>query len=300
MGLKRVLVTGGCGYVGAWLVPHLLAEGYIVAVHDPEHFGNGALPDNDNLLRRIEGLYDAMIILGGITQNEACEADPELARIENVEKLKHLPQADRVIYASSLAAYGSTEQPAVETDPLRPTTLYGKMKAAAEQVIQKLYPHATIVRSASVCGYSPNMRFDTPVNAMALSALRHGVINVAGGDQLRTHIHIKDLTDFYKLLLTSDVEGQTFNVLGSSERIIDTAATVSAICNNAIINIGPRTDDRSYAASMQKAATFTFTPDWRGFKPKYGVADAVRDIQARIGNHWPDAETNPKYRRLFA
>ena len=289
----RVLVTGGAGYVGAWLVPHLLAEGYLVTVLDPEDFGNGALPDNENLTRTAEGSYDAMIVLGGITQNEQCEAEPERARIANVEALQTLPQAERVIYASSLAAYGSTEKPAIETDPLRPTTLYGKMKAAAENVIRKLYPHATIVRAASVCGYSPNMRFDTPVNAMALSALRHGVVNVAGGDQWRTHIHIKDLTDFYKLLLKANgIEGQTYNVLGTNESIMHTAMNVATICK-ASVKVGPRTDDRSYMALMLRALDLGFEPQWE-------IGDAVRDIQARIVNHWPDAQTNPRYRRLFA
>ena len=113
----RVIVTGGCGYIGSMLVPLLLADGHEIHVIDPQWFGNGYLPDNPNLkmVWPLKGA-DAMIHLGGLTNNDACEADPALDitanRTATDEYLKQAQQfgVKRFIYASSVAAYGTSDK----------------------------------------------------------------------------------------------------------------------------------------------------------------------------------------------
>src|SRR5207302_6432065 len=53
--MKRVLITGGAGYVGSVLVPHLLARGYLVAVYDILFYGSEHLPIDHPNLRIIRG-----------------------------------------------------------------------------------------------------------------------------------------------------------------------------------------------------------------------------------------------------
>ena len=95
----KVLVTGGAGYIGAMLVPFLLADGHHVTVCDPMWFGDGNLPSNDHLtvmkddlrksgvfLAAIEG-QDAVIYLASISNNDMIERDVRFANAINLTAL---------------------------------------------------------------------------------------------------------------------------------------------------------------------------------------------------------------------
>src|SRR4051812_34457103 len=92
----KVLVPGGCGYIGAMLCPHLLADGHIVTAYDTQWFGHGWLPaDNENMkvvkgdIRDIKAFkkacegQDAVIYLAGLTNNDFCEKEPVVSRAIN-------------------------------------------------------------------------------------------------------------------------------------------------------------------------------------------------------------------------
>ena len=156
-----------------------------------------------------------------------------------------------------------------------------------------LFPRTIIVRSASVCGYSPNMRFDTTVNMMTNHAIRKGEITVNGGRQKRSHVHIKDICDFYKLLLKAPKEkiGQAFNVVLENKAVAETANTVAEVMGCIIVK-KPHSDDRSYTVDGTKAREIL------GFTPKHSVWQAVRDMVVKLkAGYWPDSLTNPIYQR---
>jgi hypothetical protein len=69
----------------------------------------------------------------------------------------------------------------------------------AERVVMSYSDVMTtsIVRPATVCGYSPRMRLDVIVNLLTIQALTRGTMTVLGGDQTRPNIHIDDLVDLY-------------------------------------------------------------------------------------------------------
>jgi nucleoside-diphosphate-sugar epimerase len=137
----------------------------------------------------------------------------------------------RIIYASSVAAYGSSDKDATEATPLAPTTPYAEAKRDAENWLRMHGKGITcITRSASVCGYSGRMRFDTTVNKMTHDAIRYGSIKVNGGSQKRSHIHIQDLAQAYRILVTAPadvVAGQVFNLVGENQTVLETAQTVA-------------------------------------------------------------------------
>ena len=280
----NVLCVGGCGYIGALLVPQLLAEGHKVTVYDLQLFGDGHLPkDNQNLtiikgdVREIDDLYDAavdqevIIWLASVSNNAMYGVNYELTHSVNT-CLTYFP-VKRFIYASSVAVAD-------------PTSDYAKDKLYCEKLL-KDYP-AVIVRSASVCGYSPHQRFDLTVNRMVNDATRKGVITVNGGDQMRTHVHIKDVCDFYRLLLTSDLSG-TFNLVTENQSVLDTALRVNRIIP-VEIDIKVRTDDRSYMVEPSKE-----------FTPKKTIQQAIQDLKIKFDSgYWPDSLTNPIYQNICA
>ena len=318
----RILIPGGASYIGSWLVPHLLAEGHQVTVYDTLMFGNGFLPkDNGNLTivkadvrdtdywQKACAGHDTVIYLASISRELMCQQQPELAQAVNVDcfapdvEIAKAEGIKRFIYASSVAVYGSSETPMKEDTKQEPTTIYGQGKKACEEVLKSVQSSdfTTIVtRSASVCGYAPRMRLDLTINRMVHDAHRKGVINVEGGKQTRSHVHIQDLSDFYKLLVTAPkekIEGQAFNVVMENQTILESARMVQQVFDitGSFIRIitTPRVDDRSYAIDGEKIMDL-------GFQPTRFISHAVREIAEKFeSGYWKDSLTNPIYQNML-
>lgn len=276
----KVLVTGGEGYIGALLVPHLIREGHEVATFDISNGGD--VTDVLAFERACKG-REAVIYLASISKNADCIANPKQEELVNRASFvantvaARLCGVSRFIYASSVAAYGSSYMDATEDWPLEPTTPYGHGKASCERWLARLQPSDfpwTVTRSASVCGLSPNMRWDLTVNKMVHDAVRNGVIVVNGGFQKRCHIHILDICRAYSWLLgvpSSLISGQAFNFVAENASVLDTANLVAGE-TGAKIMIGPATDDRSYTVDGTKAREVL------SFSPKCTVRDAVLEM----------------------
>ena len=312
----NILIPGGASYIGAYLVPHLLGDGHTVTVFDRLYFGSGFLPDNDHVkvvkgdIRDLEAWkavcegQDAVIYLASISRELLCERNKAVAHAINVAAFGPAVEAakaagvKRFIYASSVAVYGSSDHDAEETDPLEPTTIYGRGKMACENLLMaSKSPEfcVTATRSASVCGYSPRMRFDLTINRMVHDAVRKGVITVEGGSQIRSHINMKDICEFYRLLLAAPdvkINAQAFNVVAENQTVMDSAKLVSDICNKPI-EVKPRVDDRSYSIDGDKVLHVL------GWKPSRRVSEAVLDLKVRLeDNYWSDSLTNPMYQNM--
>lgn len=296
------------------LVPWLLARGHKVTVYDTFWFGKGCLPEDNANLTIIRGDVrppnrfwhacldqDAVIYLASISSDKMCQKNEALAAAVNHKSFSKAVYVarqagvKRFIYASSVAAYGSTEGDAKEDMALQPSTIYGRGKAACEAILRDYEaPDFTTVvtRSASVCGYSPHQRLDLTVNMMVHDAVRKRVVTVNGGRQKRSHIHMLDLCHAYGMLLTAPAEkvaGQAFNLVAENQEVLETAELVAATVN-CVIDIKPRTDNRSYTVSGEKAERVL------GFKPTRSVEQAIEDLKALFDDgYWKDSETNPLY-----
>ena len=310
----KVIVTGGCGYIGSMLVPHLLAQGHEAKVISTQYFGSGHLPNNPNLVyvnmdvRDIAGLeremagYDACIHLASLVNNEMCVRAPDLSEEINVDAAVNVAvQAQnygmRFIYASSVAVYGTADRPMTESDELKPTTLYGEQKVKVENWLREHFPKAIITRAATLSGYSTNMMFHTTVHRMVNEGYRLRKITVNGGSQIRAHVHLRDLIDAYLSLLSlpgEKVEGNAFNIVAQNMSVLESAKTVQAIMEyKPVLFIGPATDDRSYIVDGSKALRML------GLAPKLRINDAVWELKTRFeGNYWPDSIRDERYLRL--
>src|ERR1700716_3764877 len=214
----HVLVTGGAGYVGASLVPKLLAAGYRVSVLDLCIYGDvldahpdlrivkGDLRDPAQVKAALQGC-DAVVHLACISNDPSFDLDPHLGRSINFDCFRPLVKASkdagvrRFIYASSSSVYGiKTDMEVTEELPLEPLTDYSKSKAMCEDVLEEeREPGFTAVtrRPATVCAYAPRLRLDLTVNILTSLAVNNGRITVFGGEQLRPNLHVEDMTDPY-------------------------------------------------------------------------------------------------------
>src|SRR5580704_5276817 len=156
----RIVITGGCGFLGRRVAMRLLEQGCgLGAVDELVLFDNAApalpLPD-DKRIRLVTGDIadratvgaliapgtDAVFHLAAIVSGQA-EADTDLGYRVNLDgtravldACRALGTAPRVIFASSLAVYGGVLPPAVGDDtPLTPQTSYGTQKAIGEVLV---------------------------------------------------------------------------------------------------------------------------------------------------------------------
>ena len=101
----------------------------------------------------------------------------------------------------------------------------------------------TIVRPATVCGYSPRMRLDLTVNLLTMQALTKGVITVLGGEQTRPNIHIDDLVDLYLFAFDRRLAG-LYNAGFENLKVREIAERIAAHVP-AEIKLLPSNDPRS-------------------------------------------------------
>jgi nucleoside-diphosphate-sugar epimerase len=316
---QTVLVTGGAGYVGAVLVPKLLAAGLRVRVLDLYLFGRDVLAEVQNHPRleeivadmrdrRVQERHldgcDAVIHLACISNDPSFELDPGLGKTINYDAFFDLVDVSiekgvrRFIYASSSSVYGIKDEPNVTEDlPLYPLTDYSRYKAMCEQVLQqRRRPGFTTLtlRPATVCGYSPRLRLDLSVNILTNHAYHNRKITVFGGSQLRPNLHIQDMTDLYvQCLQYSDsvIDGKTFNAGYQNLALSRIAEIVRDIVGSDVQIVTTPTDDlRSYHISSDKI--------WQelGWKPKHTIEDAVQDlVTAFKAGKVPNSMTEKRY-----
>jgi nucleoside-diphosphate-sugar epimerase len=322
---SKILVTGGAGYVGAVLVPHLLSEGYRVRVLDLYLYGEnvlasvskhhnleqvkGDIRDSALLKKCVSGCY-IVVHLACISNDPSVELDPELSRTINYEafctlvKISRDNGVKRFVFASSGSVYGVSNDPDVKEDhPLVPVSLYNKYKAMCEPVLlEEQSPDftAVIVRPATICGYSPRQRLDLTVNILTNHTVNTGRITVFGGSQMRPNLHMHDMVDLYTLLLREPEEriaGQIFNAGYQNLSVAETAEIVRKVVqqemperSNIEIQTTASDDIRSYQISSEKVKARL------GFVPRRTIEDGVRDlVSAFRAGLLPDPLTNNRY-----
>ena len=315
---KRVLVTGGAGYVGSNLVPKLLAAGYEVAVLDLFIYGDvfadvkpnprlsevrGDLRSPADVARAVAGC-DAVIHLACISNDPSFDLDPSLGRSINFDCFRPLVKASkdagvrRFVYASSSSVYGIKDAMDVTEDlPLQPLTDYSKFKAMCEEVLEEEREPgfvAVTLRPATVCGYAPRLRLDLTVNILTNHAINNGRITVFGGNQLRPNIHVEDMTDLYlKLLEAPDeaIDGKVWNAGYHNLKVRDIAEMVRAEVGPKVdIVVTPTDDHRSYHVSSERIRRDL------GFVAERSVSDAIVDLKAAFtSGKVPNAMTDDRY-----
>lgn len=298
MKLKKIFLLGGAGYVGSVLTAKLLKLNYEVTVFDLFIYGKEVLAQHENLtciegdLRNLPLLkksiqnQDVLIHLACISNDPSFELDLELGKSINYDFFEPLIKFSvdsgikKFIYASSSSVYGIKDDKNVnENCSLEPLTDYSKYKAMCEDVVMKYSSrdfNTTILRPATVCGYSPRQRLDLVVNILTNLGYHKNEISVFGGEQLRPNIHINDMCEAYIQVLEDKKNisrGNIYNVGYENIKVIEIAKLVqSKIEKEVKIAIKETNDNRSYHISSEK-----FSKEL-GFAYMHTIEKAIEDL----------------------
>lgn len=312
----KVLVTGGCGYIGSVLIGELLSKGYAVKVFDKLYFGKEHI-EKANFGTRIEfkqgdlrnfdesllNDVQAVIHLAGLSNDPMAEFNPKANKEMNTNATRSLALAcinkgvNKLIYASSASVYDKGLQAddifQDEKSPVEPLAAYSISKYEGEKELLDLAKEhkefsPTILRQGTVYGISPRMRYDLVINTMVKNAFLTGRIQVfCGGMQWRPLVDVKDVARAHIACLEANenlVKGEIFNVTLDNFRIIDVAhrikEAIKEICPVEVdVDYSPGRIDRSYRISNKKIE------DVLGFRHRVTIEQSAKEIAKNIKNH---------------
>lgn len=326
-----ILVTGGFGYVGSRLTPHLLGLGHRVRVLDlmlytragleslerhPSFPGwrprfelvEGDLRDPATVERALAGV-DTVIHLAAISNDPTGEIDEVLTRQINFDAVGMLlalaktAGVRRFVNASSSSVFGIKDVPDV-TEQLEPEpiTFYSKYKMLSEWLVRTAASPefcAVNVRPATICGFSPRQRFDLTVNKLTADALRKRVITVHGGEQRRPNVGMTDMVHLYGQLVDSPaaaIHGRTFNFGFENLKVIEIARVIQAELAdlNVEIKVTDTLDKRDYHISSRKIV------DTLAYRPVSSIRAEVAELRRVLeSGMFPDIDAAEHYNMKF-
>ena len=285
----KIMILGGCGYIGTTLVEKLLEKNYALVVVDIQWFGN-YLKKNKNLeiikkdIRNLEfkdfNNISTIIHLANIANDPAVELNRNLSWEVNVLATQQISDlairagVKNFIYASSGSVYGIKNEDKVTEDlQLVPLSTYNQTKMVAERILfshqddMKIY----CIRPATVCGYSSRMRLDLTVNMLTMQALKNKKITVLGGNQIRPNIHIQDMVNVYLHFLSNlNLPSGCYNAGFENLSVLDIAKKIQKKIPSEII-ISKSNDLRSYRLDSSRLIS-------SGFEVKYVIENAIDEV----------------------
>lgn len=305
---KRVLVTGGFGYIGCHLVKILLNNGYKVRVLENYLYGDqgkayighhpnleivqGDIANIKDVVQCVKNV-DTVIALAALVGDPACSLNAEETLNLNFEATKILVETAnfygvrRFIFASSCSVYGASNDAFLnEESSLNPVSLYARTRIMSEEVILERCGtmEPVIFRLSTVFGLSPRMRFDLVVNTLTVRGIVDKKFQVFGGDQWRPFIDCHDVARAFFLATTAtseQIKPVIFNLGGNAMNFTlkEVGNLIHELIPDAKYEISDNVDDpRNYKVSFDRIKKHL------NFEPEYTIQSGVQEMIDAIKN----------------
>jgi len=296
--MKKILISGGAGYIGSKLVTKLLNLGFEVTVLDSLKFSANSLNHvfghrnfnfvrgdvrNKKLMRKLVKQNEYIIPLAALVGAPLCEKNKKEAISVNLNSIKYLMKIinkkNKIIYLTTNSGYGIGEKNKYcdERSPLNPISLYGRTKVEAEKIIMK-NKNSIGFRLATVFGYSYRMRTDLLVNNFVYKSVKSKKITIYEPHFRRNYIHINDVVDgiIFSIKNFRKLKANIYN-LGLSSANLTKIMLANKIKNQLkdlkieIVKNKKDPDQRDYFVSNKKI-------EKQGFVAKTKIEDGISEL----------------------
>ena len=249
---KRILITGGAGFIGSHLARHFGERSEVTVLDDLRsgyasnldgvtcRFQRGSVLDNRALAQAAEGAEEIYHLAAMVSVPESVAKPDECSEL-NTEGTRRVLEAAlaagtrKVVLASSAAIYGDNPiVPKVETMPPEPKSPYAETKLAGERLLEKYRTEhglgTTSLRFFNVFGprQDPRSAYAAAVPIFIAKALRDEPIGIHGdGGQTRDFIHVTDIVGALAHAGASKEMAGTYNVgYGKALSILELAQEI--------------------------------------------------------------------------
>ncbi len=299
----KILVTGAAGYIGSVLVADLLKHGHQVIAVDNFMYNQASLLDccsskqltiirgdvqDKQLISKCIKEVEAIIPLACLTGAPLCQRYPKQAQAVNRDAirmiLKQRSKSQIIIFPTTNSGYGIGKKGVVctEKSPLKPISLYGKLKVQAEQAVLDSGNSITL-RLATVFGVSPRMRLDLLVNDFTYRALTDRFLVLFQAHFKRNYVHLRDVTGAFLHCLNhfNRMKNQAYNV-GLSDANLSKLELCQEIKRQipdfyfVQAPIGRDPDQRDYVVSNAKIEQTNFRA---GISLAQGITELIKGYQ---------------------
>jgi UDP-glucose 4-epimerase len=298
---RRVLVTGGSGFIGRHVVSELTQAGAHVRVvdlqphPDPDvEIVQGDLAEPDVLDASLQGGFDSVVHLAAVTSVLRSLEHPELTYRTNVAATAALLEGARkagvkqLAFASTNAVTGPMEAPAItEAATLRPLTPYGSTKAASE-MLMSAYTASYGVRCACLRltnVYGLGMQAKDSIVARLMRAIRTGATFEIYGDgrQVRDYVNVSDVVAAFGLALgDEDWHGPVVIGAGTSLSVLDVVDAVRKATRAEVpVRHGPAKPGEMPAVIVDPSRAKS-----AGWFPRYSFSEGL----ASVWDEWSRAD----------